>query len=142
MHYHGREGDSQIQRDGVAKANGTDPDKSLDPSTSHVKNVVSKFNFKATGGTRGGSAKVYKRRETPKAPLDIVFPVIKGPNDVVMFEDDPAGNKRNALVNSPSKVFGISVPAKRTKGTGDIEEEQQTESNFMAVAENQPRLDQ
>jgi hypothetical protein len=54
---------------------------------------------------------VYKRREAPKMPLDLAFPVIKGPNDVIMFEDDPARQKINALVNSPSKVASITIPA-------------------------------
>jgi hypothetical protein len=103
-----------------------------------VQNVVSNFNFKALGGGQGGSAQVYKRRETPKASLDITFPVIKGPNDVVMFEE---GSKRNALVNSPSKIAGVSVPAKRAKGTGE-EEEHQSDSDSLAEAEYQPRQDQ
>ncbi|KAK1678461.1 hypothetical protein QYE76_039309 [Lolium multiflorum] len=137
----GREGDSKDQHDGAGKGNGTDPDRRFDLSTSHVKEVVSKFNFRATSGTRGGGTLVYKRRETPKVPLDLAFPVIKGPNDVVMFEDDPAGQKRNAIVNSPSKVAGISVPAKRAKGTGE-NEEQRSDSDILAEAENQPRQDQ
>jgi hypothetical protein len=58
-----------------------------------------------------------------------------------MSEDDPAGQKRNALVNSPSKVAGITVLAKRAKGTGEVEE-QQSDSDTLAAAENQPRLDQ
>jgi hypothetical protein len=111
------------------------------PSTSHVQNVVSNFNFKALGGGQGGSAQVYKRRETPKASLDITFPVIKGPNEVIMIEEDPEGSKRNALVNSPSKIAGVSVPAKRAKGTGE-EEEHQSDSDSLVEAENQPHQDQ
>jgi hypothetical protein len=87
------------------------------------------------GGAQGGGAQVYRRRETPTMPLDLAFPVIKGPNDVIMFEDDPAGQKRNTLVNSPSKVAGISVPAKRAKGTGEVEEEQ-SDSDILVAAEN------
>jgi hypothetical protein len=81
-----------------------------------VKDVVSKFNFRATGGGRGGGTQVYRRRDPPKVPLDFSFPVIKGPNDVVMFEEDPEGSKRSALVNSPSKIAGVTVLAKRAKG--------------------------
>jgi hypothetical protein len=58
-----------------------------------------------------------------------------------MFEDDPLGQKRNALVNSPSKVSGVSVPAKCSKGTGE-DETQQADSDNPAAAKNQPRLDQ
>jgi hypothetical protein len=106
-----------------------------------VQNVVSNFNFKAIGGGQGGTAQVYRRRETPKASMDIAFPVIKGPNDVLMFDEDPEGSKRNALVNSPSKIAGISVPAKRAKGTGE-EEEHQSVSDSLAEAGDQPRQDQ
>jgi hypothetical protein len=106
-----------------------------------VQNVVSNFNFKALGGGRGGGALVYRRRETPKASRDFTFPVIKGPHDVVMFEEDPEGSKRNALVNSPSKIAGVSVPAKRAKGIGE-DEEHQSDSESLAEAENQPRRDQ
>jgi hypothetical protein len=106
-----------------------------------VQIVVSNFNFRALGGGRGGSAQVYRRRETPKASLDFTFPVIKGPNDIIMFEEDPEGSKRNALVNSPSKIVGVSVPTKRAKGTGE-DEEHQYDSDSFAEAENQPRRDQ
>jgi hypothetical protein len=121
---------------GAEKSNGN-----TNPPTSHVQNVVSKFNFKAPEGGRGGGTQVYRRRETPKASPDFTFPVIKGPNDVIMFEEDPEGSKRNALVNSPSKIVGVSVPAKRAKGTGE-ENEHQSDSDFLAKAENQPRRDQ
>jgi hypothetical protein len=45
------------------------------------------------GGDRELNKRVYMRRETSKVPKDIDFPVIKGPNDVVMFEDDLMGKK-------------------------------------------------
>lgn len=135
------EGDFNGHRVGVAKGNGNPPTRQNDPSSSHVKSVVSNFNFRAMGGDCGVNTKVYKRRETPKQPHDFVLPVIRGPNDVVMFEDDPLGQKRNALVNSPSKVSGVSVPAKRSKGTGE-DETQQIDTDIPAAAENQPRLDQ
>jgi hypothetical protein len=134
--YLAKEDGSKAKPAGAGRSNGN-----TNPSTSHVQNVVSHFNFKALGGGQGGSAQVYRRRETPKASLDITFPVIKGPNDVIMFEEDPEGSKRNALVNSPSKIAGVSVPAKRAKGTGE-EEEHQSDSDSLAEVEYQPRQDQ
>jgi hypothetical protein len=137
----GRGGDPKTQNDGAGKGCGTDPDRRVDPPTSLGSIGASNFNFRATGRARGGGAQVYRRRESPKMPLDLAFPVIKGPNDVIMFEDDPAGQKRNALVNSPSKVAGITVPAKRAKGTGEVDDEQ-SDSDTLAAAVNQPRQDQ
>jgi hypothetical protein len=134
--YQAKEDGSKAKPVGAGKSNGN-----TNPSTSHVQNVVSNFNFRALGGGRSGSAQVYRRRGTPKASLDFIFPVIKGPNDVIMFEEDPEGSKRNALVNSPSKIVGVSVPTKRAKGTGE-DEEHQYDSDSFAEAENQPRRDQ
>jgi hypothetical protein len=76
----------------------------------------------------------------PSKVKHFIFPVVKGPNDLVMFEDDPLGQKRNVLINSPSKVAGISVLAKRSKGTGE-DDEQASDVDKLAAAEVQPRLD-
>jgi hypothetical protein len=51
------------------------------------------------------------------------------------------GQKINALVNSPSKVTGVSVPAKKSKNSGD-DETQQSNSDNLAAADNQPRTSQ
>jgi hypothetical protein len=106
-----------------------------------VKTVISNFNFKARGGDRELIQKVYRRRDTPKGTRDFELPVIRGPNDVDMFEVDPMGQKINALVNSPSKVTGVSVPAKKSQHSGD-DETQQSNSDNLAAADNQPRMSQ
>jgi hypothetical protein len=138
---HDRKDDSTNQGSGGSKGNEKLPNRLFDPSTSHVKTVISNFNFKARGGDRELIQKVYRRRDTPKGTRDFELPVIRGPNDVDMFEVDPMGQKINALVNSPSKVTGVSVPAKKSKNSGD-DETQQSNSDNLAAADNQPRMSQ
>jgi hypothetical protein len=67
------------------------------------------------------------------------LPVIRDPNDIDMFENDLLGQNRNALINSPSKITGVSVPTKKKKNSGD-EGAQMTGDESLAEADHQPRL--
>jgi hypothetical protein len=55
-----------------------------------------------------------------------------------MFEDGLLWQKRNTLINSPSKISGISIPTKKKKNSGD-EGAQMTDDESLAEANDQPR---